>query len=145
MDLGLGARLPVLSGQAFVGYNVFADFETDNSQKRVGMGAEFFYPYFSTHVNMYLPFSDAHRRREAVPGVDLTFGIPLPKISFVTLWPGVYFYSCRDRSDMKGVSFTVEARPIKALSLSVGGRNDALISGRNDRGEVFGKVEVIIP
>jgi hypothetical protein len=135
----------VLSGQAFVGYNVFADFETDNSQKRVGMGAEFFYPYFSTHVNMYLPFSDAHRRREAVPGVDLTFGIPLPKISFVTLWPGVYFYSCRDRSDMKGVSFTVEARPIKALSLSVGGRNDALISGRNDRGEVFGKVEVIIP
>ena len=144
-DIGVGSRLPVFSNQALIGYNGFVDFETENSQKRISMGAEFFYPYFSAHVNMYLPFSDEHDRREAVPGMDLTFGIPLPSASFVTLWPGFYFYSGRDRSDMKGFSLTVEARPIRILSLSLGGRNDAIDEGRNDRGEVFAKVEVIIP
>ncbi|MRR14124.1 hypothetical protein EG833_01575, partial [archaeon] len=103
-DLGFGGRLPILAEHAIIGGNVFADLETDNSQKRLSMGGEFFYPYFSLHANMYLPFSDAHNMREAVPGADLTFGIPLPNASFITVWSGAYFYSLRDRHNMKGLS-----------------------------------------
>ncbi len=145
MDLGLGLRTPVLSGQAVAGYNVYLDYTTDNHHERLGTGVEFFHPYFTSHLNVYLPFSDSHNREEALPGVDLTFGVPLPGISFISLWPGVYFYKGRVKNDMQGFSLAVQAKPMKVLTLTFGGRNDAIESGRYDRGEIFGKVEFTIP
>lgn len=145
IDLGVGTRLPVLAGQAIAGYNLFFDYTTDNYHKRVGTGAELFYPTFSAHLNVYLPISDTHKGEEALPGIDLTVGIPIPNAPFVTVWPGAYYYNGIDRSDMKGFSLAVEARPTRALSFTLGGRNDALESGRNDRGEIFIKFAVTIP
>jgi hypothetical protein len=145
LDLGVGARVPVLGGQALAGYNVFFDYTTDDYHKRLGTGLEFFHPFFSAHLNLYLPFSNEHGGEEAVPGLDLTFGIPVPNASFVTVWPGFYFYNGTERGNMQGMSLMVEVTPIKILSVYFGGRNDAIESGRNDRGEIFAKVEVTIP
>ncbi|HNY65511.1 MAG TPA: inverse autotransporter beta domain-containing protein [Deltaproteobacteria bacterium] len=145
LNLGIGARVPVLAGKAVAGYNMFFDYTTDNNHRRVGTGAEFFHPNFSAHLNLYLPFSNEHDGEEALPGVDVAFGIPVPSAPFVVVWPGAYFYNGEDRSNMKGVSLMVQVKPVRAVSLYFGGRNDALESGRNDRGEIFAKVEVTIP
>jgi hypothetical protein len=144
LGLGVGARVPILDGQALAGYNVFFDYTTDNYHKRLTTGAEFFYPTFSAHFNAYLPFSDEHNRREALPGIDLTLGIPIPNASFITLWPSLYYYDGRDEDDLKGLGFAVEVKPVRALSVTVGGRNDALESGR-DRGEIFVKLQFTLP
>ncbi|HQO81166.1 MAG: hypothetical protein GXY28_10110 [Bacteriovoracaceae bacterium] len=144
LGLGAGARVPVMNGQALAGYNAFFDYTTDNYHKRLTIGGEFFYPTFSAHINAYLPFSDDHDGEEALPGIDFTVGIPIPNASFITLWPGMYYYDGKDEDDMTGLSFVVEAKPVKALSVFIGGRNDALESGR-DRGELFVKFQVTIP
>lgn len=145
LDLGVGARVPILGGQALAGYNMFLDYTTDNNHKRIGTGAEFFHQNFSAHLNLYLPFSSEHDGETALPGVDLTFGVPIPNAPFVIVWPGVYFYNGDVRSNMKGLSLAVEVKPVKAVSVYFGGRNDALESGRTDRGEIFVKAEVTIP
>ena len=145
IDLGIGTRMPVLGGRAIVGYNLFFDYTTDNYHTRLGTGAEFYYQTFSAHLNVYLPISDPHHGEEALPGIDATVGIPIPNAPFITVWPGAYYYNGNDRSDMKGFSLAVEARPVKALRLTLGGRNDAIESGRNDRGEIFFKAMVMIP
>lgn len=145
VNLGLGVRTTILSRQVIAGYNLFIDYTTDNYHKRLGTGAEIYHPYFSAHANIYLPISDEHDGEEALPGLDLTFGIPMPNAGFITLWPGLYYYNGKDRGDMKGISFAVEVKPMQILSLTFGGRNDALESGRNNRGEIFGKVAVTIP
>lgn len=145
LDMGVGARAAVLGGQALAGYNMFLDHTTDNRHKRIGTGAEFFHRNFSAHLNLYLPFSDEHGGETAIPGLDLTFGIPVPNAPFVIVWPGAYYYMGDDRSDMKGMSLMVEVKPVRAVSIFFGGRNDAIESGRNDRGEIIAKVEVTIP
>lgn len=145
IDLGIGIRTPILARQAIAGYNLFFDYTTDNHHKRLGTGAEIYHPYFSAHANLYLPISDEHKGEEALPGIDMTIGIPMPNASFITLWPGLYYYNGRDRSDMKGMSFAVEVKPMKIMSVTLGGRNDAIESGRNNRGEIFGKLEVTVP
>ncbi|MGC9325580.1 MAG: inverse autotransporter beta domain-containing protein [Desulfomonilia bacterium] len=144
VDLGFGGRLPVMSGEAIAGYNLFFDYTDDNEHKRLGAGLEIFYPTFSGHLNVYLPISDDNHGEEALPGIDLTIGIPVPNASFISFWPGFYYYSGRDEDDMSGLSLTMVVKPIQPLAISIGGRNDALQSGR-DESELFIKAEVTIP
>ena len=144
LGLGGGVRMPVLGGKALAGYNLYFDYTTDNYHKRVTTGVELFYSTFSAHINAYLPVSDEHGREEALAGIDFTMGVPIPNASFITLWPGLYYYDGKDEDDLKGVSFAVEVRPIRVLSVTVGGRNDALISGR-DRSELFAEMRFTLP
>ena len=144
VDLGLGTRMPAMSGQIITGYNLFFDYTGDNSHKRLGAGFEVFHSAFSAHMNVYLPISGENRGKEALPGFDLAMGIPIPDASFISLWPGMYFYSGRDRNDLKGLSLTMMIRPITPLAISIGGRNDALQSGR-DKSELFFKAELTMP
>jgi hypothetical protein len=144
LDLGIGARLPLLNGRIVGGYNLFYDYTSAEGLMRLGTGFEVFHPLFSTHLNIYLPLSDERGGREALPGFDLTFGIPIPNASFITIWPGYYFYSGRDESDMKGLSLTAQINPIRPLFVSIGGRNDTLQSGRHSS-EMFFKAEVRVP
>jgi len=144
MDLGIGARLPLLNGRILGGYNLFWDYTSAEGLMRVGTGFEIYHPYFSSHLNIYLPLTDERDGREALPGFDLTFGIPIPNAAFITVWPGYYFYSGRDRPDMKGLSLTAQINPIRPLFVSIGGRNDTLQSGRRSS-EMFLKAEVRIP
>jgi len=143
-NLVIGGRSPVLSGQAVAGYSVFFDYTADNNHKRVGAGAELLHPYFSGHLNIYLPISDDSHGEEALPGADLTLGIPVPNASFITFWPGLYYYNGNDRSDMQGFSLALEIKPMEVFSMSFGGRNDAIQSGR-DESELYGKIEITIP
>ncbi len=144
IDLGIGARLPLLNGRIVGGYNLFYDYTSAEGLMRVGAGFEIYHPLFSSHLNIYLPVTDERGGREALPGFDLTFGIPVPNASFITIWPGYYFYSGRDQSDMKGLSLTAQINPIKPLFVSIGGRNDTLQSGRRSS-EMFFRTEVRIP
>jgi hypothetical protein len=81
---------------------------------------------------------------EALPGFDLTFGVPIPNAPFITIWPGYYFYSGRDKGDRKGMSLTAQVNPIKPLFISIGGRNDTPQSGRSSS-EMFFRAEVRVP
>ena len=144
IDLGIGGRMPMMSGQVIGGWNLFVDYTSNNSHKRIGTGIELFHPNFSGHMNFYLPVSDEKDHEEAVPGLDLNFGIPIPNIPFLSLWPGVYYYAGKDRGDMGGMSMVLRAQPVRPLVISLGGRNDALQAGR-DRSELFCKVEFIVP
>ncbi|HHO74998.1 MAG TPA: hypothetical protein ENN05_01040 [Deltaproteobacteria bacterium] len=144
LDLGVGARLPIMSGEAIVGYNMFFDYTRDNNHKRVGAGLEFFHSNFSGHLNLYLPISDDHNWEEALPGVDLTLGIPIPNASFISIWPSLYYYDGRDRKDMKGIGLEVRIQPVQAAALIIGGRNDTHTAGREDS-EIYAKLEVTIP
>jgi hypothetical protein len=143
-DLGIGGRIPVMGDRMLAGYNVFFDYTANKGHKRFGTGIELYHPNFSTHMNLYLPITSERDGQEALPGIDLTFGIPIPDASFISVWPGLYFFSGRDREDMGGMSMTVQVNPIKPLIISFGGRNDTLQSGR-DSSELFAKVEVVIP
>jgi len=144
MDLGFGVRLPILSGQAFAGYNLFLDYTADNNHKRVGAGLELFYPTVSGHLNFYLPFSDEHRGQEALPGLDLTLGIPIPNVGFISVWPSIYYYDGKDQDNLKGIGLEIKAQPTKAISISIGGRNDTIQAGRDDS-ELYAKFEITIP
>jgi len=144
IDLGVGGRRPILNGMMLGGGNLFYDYTSDNSYKRFGAGLEVYHPNFSGHMNLYAPVSGEHSGEEALPGIDLTFGVPLPNAPFVSLWPGIYYYAGRDRDNMSGMSIMVQVHPIKPLFVSLGGRNDALQAGR-DRSELFFNVEFAIP
>jgi len=143
-DIGIGGRQPMLSGLMLGGGNLFFDYTANHSHERFGAGLEVYHPNFSGHMNFYLPLSGEHDNEEALPGVDLTFDIPIPNAPFVSLWPGVYYYAGRDRENMGGLSMMVQVQPIKPLFISFGGRNDTLQAGK-DKGELFFKVELSIP
>jgi hypothetical protein len=144
LDLGVGTRIPVLSGQAVAGYNLFFDYTSDNNHKRIGTGLEFFHPSFSGHLNFYLPISDDHSGEEALPGLDITMGIPIPDASFISLWPSIYYYDGKDEDNLKGIGLEVRIQPTPAIAVSIGGRNDTLQAGR-DSNELYAKLEVTIP
>lgn len=144
LDLGVGARRAILSGQAIAGYNLFFDYTGDHNHKRLGAGFEIFYPTFSGHLNLYLPFSNDHKGQEALPGLDLTLGIPLPNVGFISLWPSIYYYNGDDQDNMKGIGFEIRAQPTKAITVAVGGRNDAVSSGRDDN-ELYARFEITVP
>lgn len=143
-DLGIGGRMPMAGDHVLGGWNLFVDYTSDNSHKRVGMGLEMYHPVVSGHMNFYLPVSDEKDGEEALPGLDLGFGIPVPNMPFISLWPGVYYYSGKDEENMSGMSLTLRAQPVRPLVISVGGRNDALQAGR-DRSELFCRVELSVP
>ncbi len=144
LNLGAGARVPILSGQAVAGYNLFLDYTGYNSHKRVGTGLEIFYPTVSAHLNFYLPFSDEHGGQEALPGVDLTLGVPIPNAGFISLWPSIYYFDGKDEDNLKGIGLELRVQPTKAVAVSLGGRNDTLQSGKDDN-ELYAKIEVTIP
>jgi hypothetical protein len=143
-DIGIGGRQPMLNGLVVGGCNLFYDYTTNNSHQRFGTGLEVYHPNFSGHMNLYLPVSDEKKGQEALPGIDLSFGIPIPNAPFISLWPGLYYFAGRDREDMTGMSLMLQLQPIKPLFISVGGRNDALQAGR-DKSELFFKLEFAIP
>jgi hypothetical protein len=144
LDLGIGGRVPLLSGQVIGGWNVFFDYTSNNDHRRFGTGIEAFHSYGSAHMNLYLPVSDEEDHEEALPGVDFTVGIPIPNAPFISLWPGGYFYAGRDRGDLSGLSMTARVQPIEPLVFSFGGRNDTLQAGR-DKSEFFFRVEFTVP
>lgn len=144
VDLGVGGRVPVMNGRAIAGYNIFFDYTGYHGHKRVGTGLELYHPNFSGHLNLYIPVSDERHGEEALPGFDLTLGIPIPDASFVSVWPGLYYYSGNDEDDIAGMSLAIRLNPMKPLTISIGGRNDALQSGR-DKSEMFFKVEFAFP
>jgi hypothetical protein len=144
LDLGFGVRQPILSGQAIAGYNLFLDYTTDNNHKRVGAGLEVFYPTISGHLNFYLPFSDEHGGQEALPGLDLSLGIPIPNVGFISIWPNIYYYDGKDTDNVKGIGLEIKAQPTQAISISIGGRNDTIQAGRDDS-ELYAKFEITIP
>ncbi len=143
-DLGLGVRVPLFSGQMIVGGNAFFDYTNDNNHRRVGLGAELFHPRFSGHLNAYLPLSDLNGHEEAVAGMDFNLGIPVPSASFVSIWPGFYYYNGHHEDDMKGLSFAVKVQPIEVLGITLGARNDTPAAGRDDN-EIYARVELTIP
>lgn len=144
IDLGLGGRQTMFNGLIVGGCNLFLDYTSNNSHKRVGTGLEVFHERFSGHMNFYLPVSDEKEDEEALSGIDLCFGFPIPNAPFISLWPGFYYFAGRDREDMVGMSMMLQVQPIKPLFVSIGGRNDALQSGQ-DKSELFIKVECAIP
>jgi hypothetical protein len=143
-DLGVGSRVPIMNGHVLVGYNLFFDYSGNHGHKRLGAGLEMFFSNFSGHMNLYLPISGERHEEVALSGIDLTMGIPIPQASFVSVWPGFYFYSGRDEDDMAGMSLAIRVKPLKPLTISVGGRSDTLQSGK-DKNEVFAKAECVIP
>jgi hypothetical protein len=144
IDLGVGGRLPMLNGRVLGGYNLFLDYTANKGHSRIGTGIEVYHPVFSTHFNVYLPITDEKDGQEALPGFDLTFGIPIPNASFITVWPGYYYYAGRDEGDLKGLSLTIQVNPLKPLFISIGGRNDTLQSGKSSS-EMFIRAEIEIP
>jgi len=146
ISIGAGVRLPVLSGQAIMGYNAFYDYTDDHHHKRIGTGAEIYLKNFSAHMNIYLPLSSREGREEALAGMDFCVGIPIPlkDMGYISLWPGFYYFRGEDEDDMQGLSFEVHYQPMKIVTFSVGARNDALSAGKDDS-EVFARVEVKIP
>lgn len=144
VDLGIGGRMPMMNGQVIGGWNLFIDYTSNNAHRRIGTGIEVFHPNFSGHMNLYLPVSGEKDGEEAVPGLDLNVGIPLPEAPFISLWPGFYYYAGKDEEDMGGISMVLRVQPAKPLVVSIGGRNDALQAGR-DRSELFFRVDITVP
>lgn len=143
-DMGFGGRAPMLNGQIVGGWNLFFDYTSDNSHKRLGTGLEVFHPNLSGHVNFYLPLSDENGGEEALAGFDMTLGIPVPNAPFICLWPGFYYYSGKDREDKGGMSMAVSIQPIRPVKLTLGGRNDTLQAGR-DESELYVRLDVSVP
>jgi len=144
LDIGLGGRQEMFNGLILGGGNIFLDYTSDNSHKRAGAGLEAYHEKFSGHLNMYLPLTDEEDGEEALPGMDISFGIPIPNAPFISVWPGLYYFSGQDREDMRGMSMALQVQPTKAIFATFGARNDALQSGR-DKSELFVKITCEIP
>lgn len=143
-DLGLGARLPIFSGEMLAGGNAFFDYTNDNNHRRIGLGAELWHPKASGHLNVYLPLSDQHGDEEAISGIDFRVGIPIPMAPFLSVWPGIYYYDGHHEDDLKGLSLELQAHPVQALTFTLGARNDTPSAGRDDN-EVYARIDVTIP
>lgn len=143
-DLGFGGRQIMLNGLIVGGFNLFLDYTSDNSHKRLGSGLEVYHERFSGHMNIYLPLTDEKGDEEALPGIDFNVGVPVPNAPFISVWPGFYYYEGRDRENMVGMSMVLQIQPIKPVYVSFGARNDALQAGR-DRSELFMKIACEIP
>jgi hypothetical protein len=144
VDVGLGGRLPMFSGEMIGGLNAFFDYTNDQNHRRLGLGGELFHPKFSGHVNVYLPLSDQQGNEEALPGFDFAVGIPVPNASYISVWPGFYYYNGRHEDDLKGISLALQVRPVQALTFILGARNDTPSAGRDDS-EIYARIELTIP
>ena len=143
-SLSLGGRLPVMNEQAVAGGNIFLDWTSRNHHRRIGLGAEFLHKDFALNVNAYLPFSDTKGREEAIPGLDVSVGVPIPGYEFLSVRPGFYLYNGDDADDVRGVSLAIEARPVEIFDFSLGIRGDALDSGR-DEVQAFAQIRLTYP
>lgn len=123
--LGVGARFPVYSERHAAGFNAYLDYTDDHSGLRIGLGAEYAGPYFSNVLNVYLPISGKHGDQEAIPGVDFYFKVPVPKfsipigsydlkVSFISIWPGVFYYKASDEN-IVGFKLIFMGNPVKAI------------------------------
>jgi hypothetical protein len=144
ISIGGGGRFALFSDEIIGGLNGYFDYNNDHNHRRFAVGAEAFHKYGECHVNAYLPTSGMNSGEEALPGFDLNVGIPVPNYAFITIWPGIYYYSGRNGKDMQGLSFKLKAQPIKPVEIYLGARNDAPESGRNDN-EIFAGIDITIP
>ncbi len=123
--LGIGARFPVHSESHVLGFNTYVDYTDDHSGLRIGLGAEYFGPYFSNVLNVYLPVSGRHNDEKAIPGFDFYFKVPVPKfsipigsydlkVSFISIWPGVFYYKASDENIL-GFKLIFMGQPVKAI------------------------------
>ena len=123
--LGFGARFPVHSERHALGFNTYLDYTDDHSGLRIGLGAEYFGPYFSNVLNVYLPISGRHDDEKALPGFDFYFKVPVPKfsipigsydlkVSFISIWPGVFYYNASNE-DILGFKIIFMGNPVKAI------------------------------
>lgn len=144
LDLGVGSRAPLFSGTMIGGVNAFLDYTNDHNHRRVGLGAELWHPQCSSHLNVYLPLSDRNGNQEALPGLDLSFGIPIPNAAFLSIWPSLFYYDGHEEDDLKGMGIALQITPVKALTFTLGARNDTPAAGRDDN-EVYARLDVTIP
>ena len=134
----------MFSGEIIGGINGYFDYNNDHNHRRFAVGAEAFQKFGSAYFNVYLPTSGLNDGQEALPGFDFNICIPIPNLAFITVWPGMFFYSGKHENDLIGVSIKVKAQPIKPLEVYLGFRSEAPESGRNT-GEIFAGIDIAIP
>jgi hypothetical protein len=123
-NLGGGLRELVLDRTWLVGANMFYDYETEYSHYRLGWGLETLSAYAQLRSNFYLGLSQerlveehagGNTFEEAVDGVDVEAGMPVPYYSRLKLFGGYNWYNYKNFKNRYGWTLRAEYTPFPFL------------------------------
>lgn len=121
---GIGVRQLVGNRAWLLGANMFYDYQSDPAHYRIGWGVEALSSYAELRGNYYLGLSQKRLVEEvgatqvfeeAVDGLDVEIGTPVPYYSRVKLFGGFNWYNFKEFKNRYGWTLRTEYTPVPFL------------------------------
>ena len=146
INLGIGHRLLVEDDMAIAGINVFTDYQTKSSHKRLSLGLEYQRANFSANINKYHAFSDKklinglQKQERAMSGYDVKLSGQAPYLPWAKIKGTYYYWDAKLGPDIKGNILGVDIELTPSVSFEFGQENNNTMDAKS-----YGKLTVKLP
>jgi uncharacterized protein (TIGR02145 family) len=144
INLGIGHRLLVEDDMAIAGINVFTDYQTKSSHKRLSLGLEYQRANFSANINKYHIFSDKKlvngSQKRALSGYDVKLSGQVPYLPWAKIKGTYYYWDAKTGSNIRGNILGVDIELTPSVSFEFGQENNNTINATS-----YGKLTVKLP
>ncbi|VVH63935.1 hypothetical protein BSPWISOX_2626 [uncultured Gammaproteobacteria bacterium] len=146
VNLGIGHRLLVEDDMAIAGINVFTDYESKSSHKRLSLGLEYQRANFSVNINKYHVFSDKklvnglQKQERAMSGYDVKLSGQAPYLPWAKIKGTYYHWDATTGPNIKGNILGVDIELTPSVSFEFGQENNNTIDATS-----YGKLTVKLP
>ncbi len=144
INLGIGHRLLVEDDMAIAGINVFTDYQTKSSHKRLSLGLEYQRANFSANINKYHIFSDKKlvngSQKRALSGYDVKLSGQAPYLPWAKIKGTYYYWDAKTGSNIRGNILGVDIELTPSVSFEFGQENNNTINATS-----YGKLTVKLP
>ena len=144
VNLGIGHRLLVEDDMAIAGINVFTDYESKSSHKRLSLGLEYQRANFSVNINKYHIFSDKKLvnsvKERGMSGYDVKLSGQAPYLPWAKIKGTYYYWDAKAGPDIKGNVLGVDIEITPSVSFEFGQENNNTMDAKS-----YGKLTVKLP
>ena len=144
VNLGVGHRLLVEDDMAIAGINVFTDYESKSSHKRLSLGLEYQRANFSVNINKYHIFSDKKLvnsvKERGMSGYDVKLSGQAPYLPWAKIKGTYYHWDTTAGPNIKGNILGVDIELTPSVSFEFGQENNNTINVKS-----YGKLTVKLP
>ncbi|CAC9638766.1 hypothetical protein [uncultured Gammaproteobacteria bacterium] len=144
INLGIGHRLLVEDDMAIAGINVFTDYQTKSSHKRLSLGLEYQRANFSANINKYHVFSDKKLvndvEERGMSGYDVKLSGQAPYLSWAKIKGTYYHWDATTGPNIKGNILGIDIELTPSVSFEFGQENNNTMDAKS-----YGKLTVKLP
>ncbi len=144
INLGVGRRLLVEGDMAIAGVNVFTDYQTKSSHKRLSLGLAYQRANFSANINKYHMFSDKKLvnsvKERGMSGYDVKLSGQAPYLPWAKIKGTYYHWDTTTGPNIKGNILGIDIELTPSVSFEFGQENNNTINATS-----YGKLTVKLP